>query len=864
MKTLFRKISLFALAIFVAALFSNYTYTRISAKEKAKKDVEEQMVGNYHPARFWVKYKEGVTDEQINQKTEKYTGRKQGYYKPKYSNQIVQTVQIPEQVNLGKTDIEDENKLKHKQEKHKDKMLDLMTKFKMDPDVESVDVVQMGHFTWADNGNQTVSDDYDASKHWYYEKTNLPEVWDDQNCAIGGATCGGDSSVTVAVLDSGVAYEDYTANYEWGGTSYSNINYDPATDLLTINLYTNASDPYDNGDEDGNGICDDYHGFDSEIWIENNVSNDPGTCAATNDIKKEGHANDDNGHGTYVTGIIASLTDNSVNSVASAHNVTIMPIKINIPFTGSIWEDSFYYAVRYAVDHGADIINGSVVWCNDSSGYLKSAVNYAEARNVTMVMAAGNTTNGCGITPIAYPARYSDPNMIAVGSINSNELRSSYSLYGSNLDIVAPVGEGSGEGDGTWQETLSCTWSCNSGSNFTAFSNKYSAGTSFAAPQVAAAAALVKGRFGSIYPQDIRNHLTRNAVNLFARGHDNSTGYGYLNLESSWNNPSFIRGGAWIDEWGKMQDKYLIGDFDGDGSRDDILQGKYKNGKVNWYVKRSTGNDFTASSLWKSEWGSFYNDVFLVGDFDNDGKEDLLNGRKQSSNTYNWYVARSTGASFQFDGLWASTWGSTSSYYYNGDLDADGFNDDLIQARKSTTYINWLVKKGNGSKFLASSTWKSNWGNYYNDRYFIGDFNHDNRDDLLNARYDSGSYNWYVARSTGSSFTFLGNWANSWGSSSDLFNLGDFDGDTYIDDMLQGKENGSNSKMNWYIKLSNTSNFVSRSTHNQYIELWGQSDDDFLVGNFDNDSSFDDIINPRELSNGKLKWYIVRMRLNAD
>ena len=119
MKTLFKKISLFALAIFVAALFSNYTYTRISAKEKAKKDVEEQMVGNYHPARFWVKYKEGVTDEQINQKTEKYTGRKQGYYKPKYSNQIVQTVQIPEQVNLGKTDIEDENKLKHKQEKHK-------------------------------------------------------------------------------------------------------------------------------------------------------------------------------------------------------------------------------------------------------------------------------------------------------------------------------------------------------------------------------------------------------------------------------------------------------------------------------------------------------------------------------------------------------------------------------------------------------------------------------------------------------------------------------------------------------------------------------------------------------------------------
>jgi len=539
------KLKFLVIIILSIILFcSSVIYVSNNKVSAAKRNIEQKLKGDYHPARIMVKFKKGVADEEILNKSKKYTSKEQNFYKPKMGGQIVQSVYLNGEVNIDKNVLDDEEKMEEMRLEYKDELEDLMLKYEFDPDVESVDVVHMGRVMYSDAGDGTYSDDFDSTpdysegKHWYYDKINLPEVWDDQECATGGELCGGDSDVIVAVLDTGVAYETYsTGTYEWGGYNYD-IDYDVADELNGINLYTNSSDPYGSGDQDGNGICDDYNGVDMEMWVENNTTGDTWDCSSSDDTKKEGHANDDYGHGTYVTGIISSLTDNSANSIGIANNVSIMPIKLNIPFTGFVYEDSFYYSVMYAVDNGADVINASLGWEDDSTGYLKAAVDYAEAAGVTMVISSGNSFYGYS-TPMCYPAQYDDSNVIAVGAVNSDNSRSSYSQYGSNLDIVAPVGEGTagdGNHDATWQQTLGCAWSCSSSSDFTTFQMDYGSGTSFAAPQVAAGAALVKSRSSDLDALEIRNTIVGTATDIGSGGRDDYTGYGILDLEELWNN----------------------------------------------------------------------------------------------------------------------------------------------------------------------------------------------------------------------------------------------------------------------------------------------------------------------------------------
>ena len=169
------------------------------------------------------------------------------------------------------------------------------------------------------------------------------------------------------------------------------------------------------------------------------------------------------GHGCSVAGIIAANIDNGIGIAGFAPNVSILPIRVLGP-NGSGSMADVAAGIVYAADNGADIINlslGSFV----GSQTEKDAVDYAVDKGVTVIASAGNSG---GSLP-GYPARYE--NVVAVGSVDRNGSRSSFSNKGG--DIWAP---------GRDVHTIY-------------LNNGYKAlnGTSFSAPYVSAMAAVLEG-----------------------------------------------------------------------------------------------------------------------------------------------------------------------------------------------------------------------------------------------------------------------------------------------------------------------------------------------------------------------------------
>lgn len=177
-------------------------------------------------------------------------------------------------------------------------------------------------------------------------------------------------------------------------------------------------------------------------------------------VNNDAHPNDDNwplpmpwGHGTHVAGTIAQTTNNNDGFAGVAFDCSIMPVKI-ADAAGSYYDNDFKDGVYYAVDHGADIVSCSLG--GTPSNRIREAVEYAYNNGVTVIAAAGNEyLNG---NPPMYPAAYDDY-VIAVGATRYDETRAYYSNTGSYLDLVAPGGDlnldqnNDGYDDGVLQQT---------------------------------------------------------------------------------------------------------------------------------------------------------------------------------------------------------------------------------------------------------------------------------------------------------------------------------------------------------------------------------------------------------------------------
>ncbi len=234
---------------------------------------------------------------------------------------------------------------------------------------------------------------------------------------------------------------------------------------------------------------------------------------------------DGHGHGTHVAGTIAQSTHNGYGVAGLAFNAALMPLRVlnnqGYGNTADIAE-----AIRFAADNGAQVINLSLGGPTPSRE-LDAAIRYAHARGVVIIAAAGNN----GSRRPSYPA--ASPHVIAVAATQFDRSTTFYSNYGPHISLAAPGGNtqvdqnDDGRPDGILQETLRP----NPDGSFQPVFASYM-GTSMAAPHVAAAAAMLIAN-GISNPDQVRHILESTAADAGESGWDERFGHGILDIHAA-------------------------------------------------------------------------------------------------------------------------------------------------------------------------------------------------------------------------------------------------------------------------------------------------------------------------------------------
>ncbi|MDP3964994.1 MAG: S8 family serine peptidase [bacterium] len=303
---------------------------------------------------------------------------------------------------------------------------------------------------------------------WHFETINVSDAWETD---VTDPDYGGDPGVVVAVLDTGVAFEDYS-------------EFSQAPDLAGTRFVPG-------------------HDF----------------------VNGDAHPNDDNGHGTHMTGTIAQTTNNSVGMAGLAFHTTIMPVKV-LDEAGHGTTEQIIAGIDFAITNDADILNMSFGAAGDGDLAYEEALDAAAAAGLVMVAAAGNA----GADQLQFPANYDS--VIGVTAIRYDETRPSYANYGSGLSLSAPGGDTNvdqnedGTADGILQQSFTDFGQSNP--DPTSFANILASGTSSATAHVSGAAALLLA--AGTPAEAIQNILESTAKDLGAEGYDTQYGNGLLDI----------------------------------------------------------------------------------------------------------------------------------------------------------------------------------------------------------------------------------------------------------------------------------------------------------------------------------------------
>lgn len=281
----------------------------------------------------------------------------------------------------------------------------------------------------------------------------------------------GDSAIVIGITDTGT---------------------DPTHPDLFNNTKRNYADVIDGNDNDLDGYIDNYMG-----WDLGENDKDPTYNA--------------NAHGVHVSGLAAASADNNLGGAGTGFNCKFLPVKI-ADAGGALTQA--YEGIKYAADHGCQIINCS--WGGGgSSQYGQDIINYATInKNCLVVCAAGNN----GVDGDFYPAAYNY--VLSVANTSQNDVKFFNSNYGYMVDVCAP-------GDNvnsTWPGSLYITTS----------------GTSMSSPVVAGAAGIVKNHFPSYNGLQVGERLKVTADNIYGANPTliNKLGTGRINLYRALTDPA--------------------------------------------------------------------------------------------------------------------------------------------------------------------------------------------------------------------------------------------------------------------------------------------------------------------------------------
>ncbi|MXY99525.1 S8 family serine peptidase, partial [Candidatus Poribacteria bacterium] len=295
--------------------------------------------------------------------------------------------------------------------------------------------------------------DPNYGEQWNLSLINMSEAWRIEQ---------GDPEVTVAVVDGGI---------------------DPRHPEFRSQLWQNGGEIPGNGiDDDANGYVDDINGWD--------FSDAPTLPGSGDSTIRDNEPQDEIGHGTHVSGIIAAAANNGIGIAGIAPRCRLMPLRADFKYGGGgyLQNDDVAAAIVYAADNGARVINMS--WGDTVNAFIiEDAIAYANAHGCILIAAAGNDS----AVGSWYPAGLET--VISVAALGKEKHLSSVSNFGATIDIAAPG-----------EEIL--TTDLNGGF-------QHASGTSMAAPHVSGVAALIVSAHPNYTNTEVRDTLIATAGQLF-------------------------------------------------------------------------------------------------------------------------------------------------------------------------------------------------------------------------------------------------------------------------------------------------------------------------------------------------------------
>jgi serine protease len=295
--------------------------------------------------------------------------------------------------------------------------------------------------------------DPSLGSQYFITKVACQQGWDIQQ---------GDTNVYVGIVDSG-----------------SDLDHPD----LSANIKRNYADPIDGVDNDANGYVDDLNGWDFGGADYNNIISDNNpNCLGAN-----------TNHGSHVSGDASAVTNNGTGVAGPGFKCKLLIVKTSADNDtrgpgGTAYILKGYEGIVYAADRGCAVINCS--WGGGAAGaFEQDAINYATLnKNSLVVCAAGNDNSNAPHYPSAL--KY----VISVASTNSSDVRSSFSNYGTTIDVSAP-------GSSIYS---------------TVYNNNYATfdGTSMASPIAAGVAAIIKSHFPSYTALQVGEKLRVTADNI--------------------------------------------------------------------------------------------------------------------------------------------------------------------------------------------------------------------------------------------------------------------------------------------------------------------------------------------------------------